>query len=124
MSPFVIAAANAQVPVTIRSGRVAWVAGFRFDTPSIFIVCDPRPEIFAPIAIKNSPRSTTSGSLAAFSIVVIPFASVAAVIIFSVAPTLGNSKTTKAPVNACLALAIINPCSNFISAPISANPLT
>ena len=61
------------------------------------MVCEPSPEIFAPIAIKNSPRSTTSGSRAALSIVVTPLAKTAAVIMFSVAPTLGNSKVIAAP---------------------------
>ena len=38
-----------------------------------------------------------SGSRAAFSIVVVPRAKTAAVIIFSVAPTLGKSNSTGAP---------------------------
>ena len=42
-------------------------------------------------------RSVTSGSRAAFSMTVVPFASTAAHIRFSVAPTLGNSSTTRAP---------------------------
>ena len=83
----------------------------------------PSPDIFAPIEIKNSPKSTTSGSRAAFSIVVVPFASVAAVIIFSVAPTLGNSKTMFAPFKPFGAFAITNPCSELTSAPISVRPL-
>ena len=58
----------------------------------------PKPSIFAPIEIKNSPRSTMSGSRAALSIVVTPFANTAAVIMFSVAPTLGKSSSTGAPV--------------------------
>ena len=106
MSPRVIAAANAHVPATIRSGNVAWVAGFKLATPVISILCEPKPEIFAPIAIKNSPRSTTSGSRAALSITVTPFAKVAAVIIFSVAPTLGKSKVIEAPINPVGASAI------------------
>ena len=69
-------------------------------------MCEPSPVIFAPIEIKNSPRSTTSGSRAALSIVVTPLAKVAAVIIFSVAPTLGNSSEILAPVNPLGASAI------------------
>ena len=59
---------------------------------------EPSPSIFAPIEIKNSPRSTKSGSRAAFSIVVTPWANTAAVIRFSVAPTLGKSNEMAAPV--------------------------
>ena len=57
--------------------------------------------MFAPMEIKNSPRSTKSGSRAALSIVVTPLAKTAAVIMFSVAPTLGKSKSITAPVNPC-----------------------
>ncbi len=50
-------------------------------------------EIFAPIAIRQRPRSSISGSRAAFSITVSPSASEAAISVFSVAPTetMGNS---------------------------------
>jgi hypothetical protein len=44
-------------------------------------------EIFAPMAIRQLARSTTSGSRAAFSITVWPLASVAAIISTWVAPT-------------------------------------
>ncbi|CAB4788375.1 unannotated protein [freshwater metagenome] len=43
MSPFVIAAANAQVPVTIRSGIVRCVVGLSFGTPTIVKVGVPSP---------------------------------------------------------------------------------
>ena len=82
----------------------------------------PKPDIFAPIEIKNSPRSTTSGSLAALSITVMPVAKVAAVIMFSVAPTLGNSRVIFAPFKPEGALAIIKPCSDETCAPISVKP--
>ena len=51
-----------------------------------------KPYAFAPIFDKNDARSTISGSFAAFSITVSPSAMVAAIIIFSVAPTEGKSK--------------------------------
>ena len=92
MSPFVIAAANAQVPVTIRSGIAVWSTGFKVFTPVIVKVGEPKPSIFAPIEINICPRSTISGSRAALSIIVTPFASTDAVNRFSVAPTLGKSK--------------------------------
>ena len=98
MSPCVIAAAKAQVPAMIRSGSVACVAGFNFVTPSIVIVVVPRPEIFAPISIKKLPISTISGSRAALSITVVPLASTAAIMMFSVAPTDGKSNSILVPV--------------------------
>ena len=101
-----MAAANAQVPATIRSARVACVVGFNSVTPVILIVLVPSPAILAPILIKNSPKSTTSGSRAALSIVVTPLASTAAVSRFSVAPTLGKSKEISAPVKPFSAVAI------------------
>ncbi len=53
----------------------------------------PAPSIFAPSAIRQSARSTISGSIAAFSSTVVPSASVAAISTFSVAPTLTMSNT-------------------------------
>ena len=43
--------------------------------------------------LRNAARSVISGSRAAFSMTVVPLASTAAVMRFSVAPTLGNSST-------------------------------
>ncbi len=57
----------------------------------------PAPVIRAPIATSTSARSTTSGSRAAFSIVVVPSASVAAIIRFSVPVTVTMSVTMRAP---------------------------
>ncbi len=47
----------------------------------------PAPEIFAPILLRQSARSTTSGSQAALSITVVPWASEAAIIAVWVPPT-------------------------------------
>ena len=94
------------MPATIRSARVACVVGCNSFTPVIVISGVPKPSIFAPIETRNSPRSTTSGSRAALSIVVTPFARTAAVIIFSVAPTLGKSSDIAAPVRPFGAVAI------------------
>ena len=57
----------------------------------------PAPWISAPMRLSMSARSVISGSRAAFSMTVSPLASTAAVRRFSVAPTLGNSSTTRAP---------------------------
>ena len=43
MSPRVMAAANAQVPVMMRSGIVACVVGFNSFTPVMVIVGEPNP---------------------------------------------------------------------------------
>ena len=64
--------------------------------PVIFIILVPAPSIFAPILFKQFAKSTISGSIAAFVILVVPSANVAAKIIFSVAPTLGKSKLISA----------------------------
>ena len=49
----------------------------------------PAPSIRAPIATRNAAMSAISGSRAALSITVVPRARTAAIIRFSVAPTLG-----------------------------------
>ncbi|CAB4587108.1 unannotated protein [freshwater metagenome] len=97
--------------------------GFNFFTPVIVIFVVPSPWIFAPIEIRNSPRSTRSGSRAALSIVVTPSARTAAVIMFSVAPTEGKSSTIAAPFKPCGARATTNPCSMVAVAPRDSRPL-
>ena len=72
-------------------------AGTSSSTPSISIVDVPAPITCAPMRSRNAARSVTSGSRAAFSMTVVPLASTAAHMRFSVAPTLGNSSTTRAP---------------------------
>ncbi len=61
------------------------------------IVPVPAPSICAPIAARRRARSTTSGSLAALRSRVVPEASVAASIAFSVPVTVMVSKATSAP---------------------------
>jgi hypothetical protein len=69
----------------------------RRSTPSITIVLVPAPEIWPPIALMQLARSTTSGSCAAFSMTVVPQASAAAIMMFSVPVTVTKSITTRAP---------------------------
>ena len=57
-------------------------------TPSIFKVRLPINFIFAPPDFKKFIKSIISGSIAQFLRMVIPFAKHAAIIVFSVAPTL------------------------------------
>ena len=92
MSPPVIAAATMNVPVSIRSGMIWWIVPCSLLTPSIRIASVPAPITLPPISLMKLAKSTISGSFAAFSIIVVPFASAAAVMMFSVAPTLGKSK--------------------------------
>jgi hypothetical protein len=87
----------------------------------------PAPEIFAPISASIAQMSTISGSRAALSISVRPSASTAAISRFSVAPTLGKSSQIVAPCRrpvAAGAVAITNPCSPEMSAPIRCRPST
>ena len=69
-------------------------------TPSIVIASVPAPAMRAPIATRQRARSTTSGSRAAFSSTVVPSASVAAIIRFSVPVTVTMSNTILAPAQA------------------------
>ena len=93
-SPPATATAATYVAAWMRSGTVRWSTGCSEpgSTPRTTSVAVPMPEMSAPIATNISQRSTTSGSLAALSIVVTPSANTAAVTMFSVAPTLGNPK--------------------------------
>ena len=64
----------------------------RFSTPSTVMKPVPPPRIFAPIRVSIAITSSTSGSSAAFSITVVPLASVAAMTRFSVPVCEGVSR--------------------------------
>ena len=96
-SPPVIATAARNVAASTRSGIVSCFAACSSSTPSTSIVDVPAPSMCAPIALRRSARSEISGSRAALSMTVVPLASAAAMRMFSVAPTLGNSSVTAAP---------------------------
>ena len=81
------------------------------------MISEPAPSMFAPIFIKQLARSTTSGSLAAFSMVVMPSAKHEAMITFSVAVTLTGSKVIFAPFRRPFTFALMFPSSISISAP-------
>ena len=88
------------------------------------MVSVPAPFILAPILFRKLARSTISGSCAAFSITVVPSASAAAIMITSVAPTLGKSRYIVLPV-IFSALASTMPrlsCSSFILTPRALSP--
>ena len=90
-------------------------------TPVIVRVDEPAPETWAPIWLSMSHRSTTSGSRAALWIVVTPSARTAAIRMFSVAPTDGNSSWISAPCSES-ASATTHPCSMLQSAPSCRRP--
>ena len=80
------------VPATILSLIILCEVWDNELTPSIFIIPLFLTFILAPILFKAIAKSLISGSLAAFSIIVFPLAIDAAIIIFSVAPTLGKGR--------------------------------
>ena len=88
-SPPVTAAAIRKVPASIRSAMTVCSAGCSPSTPRTTRQGVPAPSMSAPMLTRNLPRSTISGSRAAFSMTVVPSAQTAAITRFSVAPTLG-----------------------------------
>ena len=107
----------------MRSGTTACCTGFNDprSTPTIVNVDEPIPEICAPISTSKSHKSATSGSRAAFSIIVSPLACTAAVRMFSVAPTDGKSRVMCAPCKLS-ARASMLPFDKSNSAPIAVSP--
>ena len=92
MQPLVAAAAHIYVPASIWSGIIEYVIPCRYFTPRILITSVPAPLTSAPIELRKFARSTICGSLAAFSMIVIPSALDAASIMFIVAPTETTSR--------------------------------
>src|ERR1700683_3472353 len=83
----------------MRSGSTAWRAPLSLATPSTTIRRGPAPEMRAPIFLRQAGTSLISGSSAAFSITLVPLASVAAMIAVCVPPTVTLGKTISAPRN-------------------------
>src|SRR5205823_377036 len=97
-----IAPATRKVPASIRSGMMSCSAPCNSLTPSTMILRVPAPSIFAPILLRKSARSHTSGSCAAPSITVVPSARTAAIMMLSVPRTVGPNlprKLMTVPVN-------------------------
>ena len=92
-----MAAAQASVPNSMRSGRTACTAPASRAAPSMLSSWVPRPDTLAPIAIRQAARSAISGSRAALRIVVGRSARTAASSRFSVAPTEGSGSRMSAP---------------------------
>ena len=121
ISPPAIPTAARYVAASILSGTTACSTAPSFSTPSITIVDVPAPRTLLPIRLRKEARSAISGSRAAFSIIVVPSAKTAAIIIFSVAPTLGNSKTMRLPRNLSQWPSMY-PCSDANFAPNISRP--
>ena len=114
-----------KVPASMRSGITVCSTPCSAFTPSITIRRVPAPLIFAPIALRKSARSSTSGSAAADSITVTPSASVAAIITLSVPSTVGPwvpRKSISAPFKPSLAVRMMFPPSNSTFAPSASSP--
>ena len=86
-SPLVTAAAIMNVPASIWSGMMVYSVPCSRSTPVMRITSMPAPLIFAPMEFSMLATSTMWGSLAAFSMIVVPRASDAASIRLMVAPT-------------------------------------
>ena len=84
MDPPVTAAAMAKVPASSRSLMTRCSVPPRRSTPSISSRCGAVRSIRAPMERSMATRSSVSGSCAAFSITVVPRASTAASMAFSV----------------------------------------
>ena len=124
-SPPATATAARYVAAWMRSATVRWSAAFSDprSTPLTTMRDVPMPLMSAPMSTSRSHMSTTSGSRAALSIVVVPSANTAAVTMFSVAPTLGNENAMSAPCSRS-AVACTSPWANLNDAPIASRPAT
>ena len=97
--PFVATAAARYVPASILSKGIENLPPDNSSTPSTIISSVPAPSIFAPRIFKKFAKSIISGSLATFFSLVVPSASVAAIIKFSVPVTVMPSNLRLVPIN-------------------------
>ena len=91
------AARPMKLPISMWSARTRCVAPPSSRRPSIVSRFEPMPWIWQPIACSSSHSSCTWGSQAAFTIVVVPSASAAAISAFSVPVTEASSRNSSAP---------------------------
>ena len=100
ISPPAMPTAARNTAVSMRSDTGVWSTGTSGPpTPLIVIVWLPAPSTSAPMRFRNAARSAISGSRAALSMTVRPSAAVAAIMMFSVAPTLGQARETSSPLS-------------------------
>ena len=87
------------------------------------MVSVPAPRTSAPMVFRKFARSTTWGSLAAFSMTVTPRAFTAVSMMFMVAPTETTSKYICAPKRSfCAVTEIMPPLSRLCSQPRASKP--
>ncbi len=114
----------AREPEIVDLCRMLVAMGARIEgagTPSTVIVDVPAPSIWAPIAVSIAQMSAISGSRAALSMTVVPWARTAAMTRFSVAPTEGKSNQMLVPRRRGAA-ATRKPCSLCMVAPSRSRP--
>ena len=92
-----MAAAIANTPASIRSAITVCSTAVSSSTPCTVMKPVPPPVIRAPILVRNAMTSSTSGSCAVLSMMVLPGASDAAMIRFSVPVCDGVSRYRCAP---------------------------
>ncbi len=114
------------MPASIRSGMMVCSTPCSFSTPSMVTRLVPAPSILAPIELRKLARSTTSGSQAADSMMVVPLARTAAIMRLSVPRTVGPClprRSTSVPVRPLGAFMSMLPPSMLMSAPMARSPL-
>ena len=87
----------ANTPASIRSAITVCSTAVSSDTPRTVMNPVPPPLMSAPILLRNAIMSSTSGSCAVLSMIVVPGASDAAIIRFSVPVCDGVSRYRCAP---------------------------
>ena len=123
-SPPAMPTAARYVAATTRSGTTAWRVGRSASTPSISMREVPAPRTTAPMSQSMAARSATSGSFAAFSMIVVPLARTAAMSRLSVAVWLGYSRTTLVPTSRPPGtVPRTSPCDDSKRAPMALRPL-
>ena len=95
----VAAAMAINAPASKRSGIICACPPRNCATPSMTISGEPAPFIFAPHAFKNSASATTSGSMAAFTIWLVPEIKAMVIMSASVVVCETNGKTNVAGFN-------------------------
>ena len=112
----------ANTPASIRSGITVCSTAVSSDTPCTVMNPVPPPLISAPILERNAITSSTSGSCAVLSIIVVPGASDAAMIRFSVPVCDGVSRYRCAPRSPAGAVILMTESPSSTVAPSRAKP--
>jgi hypothetical protein len=122
ISPPLTAAAIANTPASIRSDITVCSTAWSSATPCTVMNPVPPPVTSAPILVRNEIMSSTSGSCAVLSMIVVPGASEAAIIRFSVPVWDGVSRYRCAPRRPSGAVILMTDSPSSTVAPSRANP--